>query len=119
MNTNVTARHFELTAEIKSLADENFTSLEKYFDRIISCDLILDVEKHRKMAEVQTKVYGQTLRATSESSDMYVSIEAAFDKASAQLKKYKGKLKHKDPKEIKATANDATRPETDVDAVDY
>lgn len=119
MNTTVTARHFELSDEIKALADENFTSLQKYFDRIISCDLILDVEKHRKMAEVQTKVYGQTLRATSESDDMYVSIEAAFDKASAQLLKYKGKLKHKNPKEIKETQDANTRPDTDVDSVDY
>lgn len=119
MNTNVTARHFELSDEIKSLAEENFASLQKYFDRIISCELILDVEKHRKMAEVLTKVYGQTLRATSESDDMYVSIESSFDKASAQLLKYKGKLKHKNPKEIKETADDATRPTTDVDSVDF
>ena len=46
MNTKVTARHFELTPEIKSLAEENFDGLQRYFDHIISCHLILDVEKH-------------------------------------------------------------------------
>jgi putative sigma-54 modulation protein len=119
MNTKVTARHFELTENIKSLAEENFESLLRYFDQIISCDLILDVEKHRKLAEVQIRVFSQTLRSTSESDNMNVSIEAAFDKARAQIKKYKGKLKHKKPKEINSAQASATRPKTDVDGVDF
>ncbi len=119
MNTKVTARHFELTPEIKALAEENFDALLKYFDNIISCHLILDVEKHRKMAELQVMVFGQTLRSTGETDDMYVSIESAFDKARAQLKKYKGKLKHRNPKEISTAQADAAKPDTDVDSVDY
>jgi putative sigma-54 modulation protein len=119
MNTKVTARHFELTPELKSLAEENFDSLQKYFNNIISCQLILDVEKHRKLAEVQVMVFGQTIRSTGETDDMYVSIESAFDKARAQLKKYKGKLKQRNPREINTAQADAARPETDVDSVDY
>lgn len=119
MNTKVTARHFELTTEIKDLAEENFESLQKYYDNIISCHLILDLEKHRKLADLEVKVFGQTLRATEETDDMYVSIESAFDKARGQLKKYKGKLKHKNPKEISTAQADAARPDTDVDSVDY
>jgi putative sigma-54 modulation protein len=119
MNTKVTARHFELTPEIKNLAEDNFDALLKYFDHIISCHLILDVEKHRKLAELQIKVFGQTLRATGETDDMYVSIESAFDKARSQLKKYKGKLKQRNPKEINTAQADASRPDTDVDSVDF
>ena len=119
MNTKVTARHFELTPEIKSLAEENFDGLQRYFDHIISCHLILDVEKHRKLAELQVKVYGQTLRSTGETDDMYVSIEAAFDKARRQIKKFKGKLKQKNPREINIAQSDAAKPDTDVDSVDY
>jgi putative sigma-54 modulation protein len=119
MNTKVTARHFELTPEIKTLAEENFESLSRYFDNIISCHLILDVEKHRKLAEVTIEVFGQTLRSTGETDDMYASIESAFDKARSQVKKYKGKLKHKNPKEITTAQAEAARPETDVDSVDF
>lgn len=119
MNTTVTARHFELTPEIKNLAEQNFDSLNRYFDHIISCHLILDVEKHRKLAELQIKVFGQTLRSTGETDDMFVSIESAFDKARGQLKKYKGKLKQKNPREISTAQADAAKPETDVDSVDY
>lgn len=119
MNTKVTARHFELTPEIKSLAEENFDTLQRYYDNIISCHLILDVEKHRKLAELQMSVFGQTLKATGETDDMYISIETAFDKARGQLKKYKGKLKQKNPKEINIAQADAAKPDTDVDSVDF
>jgi putative sigma-54 modulation protein len=119
MNTKVTARRFDLTPEIKNLAQENFDSLLRYFDNIISCHLILDVEKHRKLAEIQVKVFGQTLRSTGETDDMYVSIESAFDKARGQLKKYKGKLKEKKPRAINLAEADATRPKTDEEALDY
>lgn len=119
MNTKVTARHFELTPELKSLAQQNFDDLQKFFSNIISCDLILDLERHRKMAELHVQVFGQTLRSTGESDDMYVSIESAFDKAKTQIKKYKGKLKKKNPKEIKSAHLDATKPQTDDDAVDF
>lgn len=119
MNTKVTARHFELTGEIKELAEENFASLQKFFENIIACHLILDVEKHRKLAELHVQVYGQTLRSTEEADDMYASIESVFDKARAQIKKYKGKLKHKDARRISAAQTNAAKPKTDVDSVDY
>ncbi|MDD4051931.1 MAG: ribosome-associated translation inhibitor RaiA [candidate division Zixibacteria bacterium] len=119
MKTRISARHFDLTPELKDLAEENFASLERYYNNIISVHLILDVEKHRKMAETQIKVYGQTISSTEESGDMYASIEAVFDKAREQLKKYKGKLRDKDPKRIASIASKATKPETDPDAVDF
>lgn len=119
MDIKVTARHFELTDEIKDHAQHNYEELKKFFENIISCDLTLDVERHRKLAELQVKVFGQTLRSTGEADDMYVSIESAFDKARTQIKKYKGKLKKKHPKEITSKQADAAKPDTDVDAVDY
>ncbi|MEE9442529.1 MAG: ribosome-associated translation inhibitor RaiA [candidate division Zixibacteria bacterium] len=119
MNTKVTARHFELTPEIKGLAQQNFDDLQKFFNNIISCDLILDVERHRKMAELNVHVFGQTLRSTGDSDDMYVSIESAFDKARTQIKKYKGKLKRRNPKEIASAQIDATKPKTDDEAIDF
>ena len=119
MELQITARHFELTPEIKDHAEENFEGLKRYFDNIISSHLILNVEKHRKAAELQIKVYGQTLRSTEESDNMYVSIESVFDKASGQLKKYKGKLKHKNPKRISDLQEKSAEPDTDVDSVDF
>ena len=50
---------------------------------------------------------------------MRVSIESVFDKARGQLKKYKGKLKHKNARQISSAQTDAAKPDTDVDSVDF
>jgi putative sigma-54 modulation protein len=119
MTMQITARHFDLTPEMKTLAEENYDSLKRFFDNIISARLILDVERHRKIAELHVTVYNQTLKSTGQADDMYASIESVFDKAKGQLKKYKGKLKGKDPHKISSVEASATKPRTDDDAVDY
>ena len=118
MNTSVTARHFDLTPEIKARALEEMDNLTRYFERIISAEYILDTERHRRIAELRVKAYGQTLSGTAETDDMIASIDQAADKMKKQLKKHKGKLKDKKPEEIEELTEATTSPETDVDAVD-
>ncbi len=118
MNITVTARHFDLTPELKDHVENEVNGLTRFFDKIISTDVILDIEKYRQFAEIRVKVYKETISGKGDSDDMYVSIEMAIDKVKRQLKKYKGKLKEKRPDEINEVVAEVTRPETDVDAVD-
>ncbi len=118
MQKKVTARHFDLTPEIKGKAEDEMEGLTRYFENIISAEFILDVERHRRMAELKVKVYNQTLSGTAETDDMYASIEMAVDKMKAQLKKYKGKLKERRPEEIIETTEALTRPSVNPDEVD-
>jgi putative sigma-54 modulation protein len=118
MKTKVTARHFDLTSEIKAKADEEMDGLTRFFDRIISAEYVLDAERHRRSAELRVKVHAHTLSGSAETDDIITAIAAAADKVKAQLKKFKGKLKDKDPNEIAELTNATTRPETDVDEVD-
>jgi len=120
MKINITARHFELTNELKQLVEEEVEKLTRFFEHIISSNAVLEVEGYRHRAEISVKVYGSTLTGTAESDQMQVSIEQAIDKLTAQLKKYKGKLKDKKQKQIsehKTTIPDLT---TDDDiTLDY
>lgn len=118
MLKKVTARHFDLTPEIRARAEEEMEGLTRFFDRIISAEYVLDTERHRRTAELRIKVHAHTLSASAETDDIITAITSAADKAKAQLKKYKGKLKDKDPSEISELTNALTRPETDVDGVD-
>jgi putative sigma-54 modulation protein len=118
MLKKVTARHFDLTPEIKSKAEAEMEGLTRYFDNIISAEFILDVERHRRMAELKVKVYNGVLSGSGETDDMYNSIDMAIDKVKGQLKKHKGKLKRKNPEEIAEKTEALTRPTTDVDEVD-
>ncbi len=101
MQTRITARHYQLNNGIKEFADERVSGLPKFFENIIDAHLILDQVRHNQIAELKVKVYGTMLSSKGKSSDMRASIDQAVKKMEVQLKKYKTRLKQKDPAEIK------------------
>jgi len=118
MLKKVTARHFDLTAEMKAKAEEEMEGLTRFFDNIVSAELVLDHERHRRVAELKVNVYNQIISGTGETDDLYNSIDVAVDKVKTQLKKYKGKLKNRKPEEIADRKEAMARPTTDIDEVD-
>lgn len=102
METRITARHFNLTPELKEFCEKQISRLERYFDHIIDCHLILDLEKSRMTAELKLKVHGTALNSKESSFDMHASVEKVLSKMESQLRKYKAKLKDKKPKKTKA-----------------
>lgn len=118
MQKNITARHFDLTDEMRDRCESEMDGLTRFFENIISADLVLETEKHRRKAELKVKVYNSTITGTGDTDDLYNSISAAVDKVKGQLIKYKGKMKDKKPEEIHETIDNLTRPSTDVDDLD-
>ena len=98
MQIRTTARHFDLTDDLRNFAEKNIEKLGKYFNHIIDSHLILDMEKSRMTAELKLKVYGTVLTSKHRSFDMYDSVEKVIDKMEGQLKRYKGKLTDKKAK---------------------
>jgi putative sigma-54 modulation protein len=92
MQIRTTARHFDLTDDLKIFAEKQIGKLERYFNNIIDSHLILEMEKSRMSAELKLKVYGTVLTSKHRSFDMYDSVEKVIDKMEGQLKRYKGKL---------------------------
>ncbi len=118
MNINITARHFDLTPELREHVETEIEKLTRFFENIISSDVILDVEKYRQTAEIKVKVYNAVITGSADSNDMYASIEMSVDKVKKQLKKYKGKLKNKHPEKITETVENLTKPQTNEDEID-
>ena len=118
MQRKVTARHFDLTPEIKAKAEDEIDGLTRFFDRIISAEFVLDAERHRRKAELHVKVHAHTLSGSSETDDIITAIATAADKVKVQLKKFKGKLKDKDPGEIADLTSATTRPDLDIEGID-
>jgi putative sigma-54 modulation protein len=104
MQSRTTARHFDLTEELKSFTDKEIDKLERYFNNIIDTHLILDAEKSRMTAELKVKVYGTVLTSKVRSFDMYESVEKVMDKMEQQLKRYKERLKDKKIKKAQKTS---------------
>ncbi len=73
-------------------------ALSRYFDGIISVDIVMDVEKERQIVEMVAHLAKRKIvKASAESDDMYASIDEAVDKLKQQLKKYKDQLREKRP----------------------
>lgn len=106
METRITARHFPLSEDLKEFTVQEVERLNKYFNNIIDCHFILDVEKYNQIAELNVKVYGTVLTGKHKSSDIRTSIEKVVDKLERQLKKYNSRLKEKNPQKIEEAKNE-------------
>ncbi len=89
----VTGRHVSITEAIKDYANNKVNHLHLDYPRIIEAHVILDVEKHRHFAEIILHCNNHiTIEASSETPDMYASIDSVIDKIAQQMRKYKTKI---------------------------
>ena len=68
-----------------------FEKLERHFDHISNCQVTLEVEKVRQIAEATLHVVGGEIHAKAENEDMYAAIDLLADKIDRQLLKHKEK----------------------------
>ncbi|MBS4015842.1 MAG: ribosome-associated translation inhibitor RaiA [Candidatus Latescibacteria bacterium] len=95
MNLNITARHFEVSDQLKDFTEKKFQKLEHYKNLIVKTDLVLTDESGLKVAEGKIGVRGSFLIAKTKSHDIYLAITQLADKLLKQIKTYDGKLKSK------------------------
>lgn len=105
MHVKFTARRFRAHPDVKEHAIEGVKKLGKFYDGIVTADIILSYERASnsvKAAEINLHVYGTILSAKEKSDDYHKSIEAAVEKLGVQLSKYKTKLRAKDKSKVRA-----------------
>ncbi len=91
MQLNISGHHVELTPTLKDYVSGKFEKLERHFDHISNCQVTLEVEKVRQMAEATLHVIGGEIHAKAENSDMYAAIDGLVDKLDRQILKHKEK----------------------------
>jgi ribosomal subunit interface protein len=104
MNIKFTARHFRPRPDVKDHALDQVRKLAKFYDGIVSATVVLSFERATnsvKTAEINLHVYGTILSATVKSDDYVKSIDAAAEKLTVQLSKYKTKLRAKDKSAVR------------------
>lgn len=95
MKIRITSRHQKLSPSLKSYIEEKLERLEKYYDRIIDCEVIMESEKTRESVDVKLKVYGTMLHVKVKDVDVTKAIDKTMDKLEVQLKKFKAKIKRR------------------------
>jgi putative sigma-54 modulation protein len=96
MKTTVTSRHFRASDTLKSYAETEVSRLDKYFDSILECEVILEYDVHQnKTAEVVIHVPGERMMAMETSDDFHKSLDLSVQKLEKQVQRYKERLKKK------------------------
>lgn len=93
MQINVTARHMTLTDGLRDHVEKALDKIRNHFDRIIDANVVLEVEKHRHIAEITLNANGLRIHGKEESQDMYTSVDAVIAKLDKQIKKHKDRIK--------------------------
>ena len=118
MKIKVTGRKIELSDGIKERATLEIEKLGKFFDNIISANLVLMQDKHRCDGELTMSVSKSNLVAKASTEDMYATIEMVTDKMATQLKKHKEKIKDRKQKRVAGTKSNVELT-TEEDEVEF
>jgi putative sigma-54 modulation protein len=102
MNLFITGRQIEITPALKDFAEEKLRKLDRLLDDPIEVHLVLAIEKHRHIAEIQVKSRTAIFSGTQETGDLYASIGEVADKLERQALKHKEKMQdHKHRKSVR------------------
>lgn len=91
-NIQITGRHIEVTDSMKDYAMDKISKIERFMNRIIDVNVIMDIQKLDHRVEIILKAGNVKITSKASTTDMYVSIDQAVDKLETQILRYKSKL---------------------------
>lgn len=96
MLVTVSSRHMDVSASLKSYAEQKSQKLLKYYDRIQEIEVIFDAGKDS--ASVEMIVNGEHRNmfiARHSDADAYACVDACIDKLERQLSDHKDKVRNR------------------------
>lgn len=95
MNIKIQSVHFDADKKLLDFITEKVTKLEKYYEEIVSAEVILrienDSEMEGKFAEIRLEIPGNDSFAKKQSKSFEESIDDCVDALKRQLAKHKEK----------------------------
>ena len=96
MQLNITGHHVEITPSLRDFTNKKFARLVRHFDRIISIEVIFELEKLQQVAKAtilapKAEFHADAHTDTGTEENLYSAIDALVDKLDKQIKKHKEK----------------------------
>jgi len=102
MNIDYTGRHIDITPALREFAENKLSKLDRLLDGPLEIHVVLAIEKHRHVAEIQVKSRTAVFSGAQETGDLYASIGEVADKLERQALRHKEKMQdHKHRKSQK------------------
>ena len=99
MNIKINSVKFKATEKLENFVNDKVQKLERTFDNITSCEVVLKVDKpeseNNKIVEIQLVLPGQTLFNSKQTDSFEEAVLLAVDATKSQLGKYKEKFNKK------------------------
>lgn len=92
MKINFTGRNFEIPQALKDMAMKKLEKLKKIEGEIIEATIIMTVERHNHIVELNIKGKNSSFIASENSNSMPLSLRRAFATIEKQIKKGKEKI---------------------------
>lgn len=98
MRVTMTGRHMEMTDALKAYVENRLKKVREHFNDVIDVDVVLSVEKHRHIAEINLHANGIRIHGKESSSDMYASVDAVLEKLERQVRKFRDRINRFQPR---------------------
>ncbi|MDR0431321.1 MAG: ribosome-associated translation inhibitor RaiA [Tannerellaceae bacterium] len=99
MDIKIQSIHFDATGKLEAFVQKKVAKLEKYFDGIISAEVILKVIKpetvQNKSASIKLSIKSGELFAEKNADSFEQAVDDCSEALSKQLMKYKEKVRAK------------------------
>jgi putative sigma-54 modulation protein len=96
MIVTVSSRHMEVTAALKSYAEQKASKLTKYFDRISEIEVVIETGKDQSRVEMIVHAeHNDRFVAHHDQGDAYACVDGCVDKLERQLSDHKKKLRNR------------------------
>ena len=92
MNIVITGKELKATEAIKEYVEKKLERIERYFEgEEINATVTIKSQREMQIAEMQISVKGYSIRAVTETKDLYASIDKDIDILEGQIRKIKTK----------------------------
>ena len=92
MNIVITGKELKATEEIKEYVEKKWERIARYFEgEEINATVTIKSQREMQIAEMQISVKGYSIRAVTETKDLYASIDKDIDILEGQIRKIKTK----------------------------
>lgn len=119
MKISITARHCELTEDMKARTEERLNKLQRFFDRILDARVVVSFEKNRYDAEGVITANGTPLTSKATADSERAALEQVLDKLEAQVRRHKDRMKRSrrgpGTGEVMAGAPESAEEESEAD----
>ena len=96
MRITISSRHMEVTGPLREYAEQKVVKLEKFYDRILGIEVVLDNHKEGMRVEmIVTADHQNRFVSHHENQDAYAGIDGCIGKLERQLSDHKKKFRNR------------------------